>query len=134
MAHFAHIDDNNIVTQVITINNSEAPDEATGKTFIASLGLTGKWVQTSYNTFANVHLLGGIPFRKNYAGIGHKYDLARDAFIEPQPYPSWILDEETCQWKCPIPKPVNPYTPDQEEYWSYRGYVWNETNQSWDQE
>jgi len=100
MAHFAKIDENNIVEQVIVIHNDCAPDEKTGQEFIASLGFEGVWKQTSYNTVAGVHTLGGVPFRKNYAGIGHIYDEARDAFIPPKPSDSkrWVLDEETCQW------------------------------------
>jgi hypothetical protein len=141
MAHFAELDKNNIVKQVIVVHNNELLDEngneleQKGIDFCTNL-FGGNWLQTSVNTWGNTHFHGGTPFRKNYAGVGYKYDTDRDAFIQPQPYPSWILDEETCQWKCPIPYPAsnNPYTPDQEEFWLFLEdvYVWNETNQSWD--
>lgn len=94
MAHFAELDANGIVTQVIVVNNSELLDngvesESKGIAFCQSL-FGGTWVQTSYN--ANI--------RKNYAGIGYTYDEARDAFIPPKPEgDNWILDEETCNWK-----------------------------------
>jgi len=100
MAHFAKINENNIVEEVIVIHNDCAPDEKTGQEFIVSIGLEGVWKQTSYNTVAGVHTLGGVALRKNYAGIGYTYDEARDAFIPPKPSDSkrWVLDEETCQW------------------------------------
>jgi hypothetical protein len=101
MAYFAELDDDNVVLQVIAISNDDAPDpapvhsEPLGQAFIASLGLGGRWVQTSYH--------GSI--RKNYAGIGYTYDEARDAFIPPQPSPDCVLDEDTCLWVCPPPEP-----------------------------
>jgi hypothetical protein len=100
MAHFAKINENNIVEEVIVIHNDCAPNEKTGQELIASLGFEGVWKQTSYNTVAGVHTLGGVALRKNYAGIGYTYDEARDAFIPPKPSDSkqWVLDEETCQW------------------------------------
>ena len=94
MAHFAQLNDNNVVTQVIVVHNNELLDEngqeseTKGIAFCQSL-LGGNWVQTSYN--AN--------FRKNYAGIGYTYDAVRDAFISPKPEGNWVLDETTCQWK-----------------------------------
>ena len=91
MAHFAEIDSSNIVQRVIVVPDSE---EANGAAWCANL-LGGTWVQTSYN--------GRI--RKNYAGIGFTFDPVRDAFIPPKPYPSWVLDEATCQWEAPIPMP-----------------------------
>ena len=100
MAHFAQIDENNIVQQVIVVANEDTTDEngteveSIGAEFCTNL-LGGTWVQTSYN--ANM--------RKNYAGIGFTYDSMRDAFIPPQPYPSWLLVEETCQWEAPVPYP-----------------------------
>jgi hypothetical protein len=78
------------------------------------------WVQTSYNTHGGVHQLGGEPLRKNYAGIGYRYDTERDAFIPPTPYPSWKLNEDTCLWDAPI-----PYPSDNKEY------IWNEAAQEW---
>lgn len=93
MAHFAQLDESNIVTQVIVVNNNELLDngvesEAKGIAFCQSL-LGGNWVQTSYN--------GNI--RKNYAGVGNTYDLIRNAFIALKPEGDWELDEDTCQWK-----------------------------------
>lgn len=81
----------------------------------------GEWIQTSYNTMAGVHTLGGTPLRKNYASIGYTYDSIRDAFIAPQPYPSWILDEDTCCWEAPIAYPDDG-----------NAYDWNEETTSWD--
>ena len=115
MAHFAQLDENNIVTQVIVINNEDCLDkdgneyEVIGAAFCAKL-LGGDWKQTSYN--------GNL--RKNYAGIGFAYDNIRDAFIAPQPYASWILDEETCQWNAPVPYPEDG-----------KLYDWNEATVSW---
>jgi hypothetical protein len=96
MAHFARIDKNNIVIQVVVVDNEH---EDRGQEFLAEdLNLGGTWVQTSYNTFAGEHLLGGTPLRKNYAGIGYTYDSERDAFIPPKPTNDAVLDEETCLW------------------------------------
>ena len=117
MAHFAQLDSAGIVQQVIVVNNSETVDangveqESIGIAFCQSLfGADTLWKQTSYN--AN--------FRKNYAGVGYTYDAVRDAFIPPQPYPSWILDGTTCQWQAPAPYPTDGGS-----------YYWNETTQSW---
>lgn len=102
MAHFAQLNQNDQVIQVIVVNNSDIVDqtgqesEEVGIAFCQSLfGLETRWVQTSYN--------GKI--RKNYAGIGFLYDYSRDAFIPPQPYPSWVLDEALCVWIPPVPRP-----------------------------
>jgi len=103
MAHFAKLDENNIVTTVIVVDNDIATSESAGVTFINNLyGTSDTWKQTSYNTVANTHLLGGTPFRKNYAGIGYTYDADKNAFIPPKPFASWVLDDTTCQWKAPI--------------------------------
>jgi hypothetical protein len=119
MAHFAEIDSNNIVTRVLVVDNSQ---EDNGQDFLANtLGLGGTWIKTSYNTQGGVHTNGGTPFRKNYAGIGYTYDSARDAFIPPKPYNSWVLNEETCLWNAPTPMPV-------EEGKMYR---WDEDTTSW---
>ena len=102
MAHFAQIE-NNLVTQVIVVDNSDILDEqgneseVVGTQFCTDL-LGGTWVQTSYN--------GNM--RKNYAGIGDTYDTTRDAFISPQPYPSWLLDETTCRYEAPVAYPTLP--------------------------
>lgn len=94
MAYFAQLDDNNIVTQVVSISNDVVPDPApndqVGEAFLHSLGFTGRWIQTSFNS----------RIRKNPAGIGWTYDPNRDAFIEPKPSEgNWVLNEETCQWE-----------------------------------
>ncbi len=100
MAHYAFLDDNNVVTEVIVGN-----DETTGDWETYYGAIRGQsCVRTSYN--------GNIRF--NYAGIGYTYDEARDAFIPPQPYPSWVLDEETCLWVAPIPMPEGVHTWDEQ--------------------
>ena len=114
MAHFAQLDDNSVVTQVIVVHNNELLDnglesEAKGIAFCQSL-FGGTWVQTSYN--------GNI--RKNYAGIGYIYDAGRDAFIPPQPFDSWLLDEAICNWQAPIPMPTDGNL-----------YRWDEQTISW---
>jgi hypothetical protein len=115
MAHFAELDDNNIVKQVIVVHNNELLDgsgnesEQKGIDFCTNL-LGGRWVQTSYN--------GNI--RKNYAGQGYLYDPIRDAFVAPQPYPSWELDEQTCRWQPPVAYPTDGLV-----------YSWNEETLSW---
>jgi len=99
MAHFARIDNTNTVTEVLVVPDEQ---EHRGHQYLADdLGLGGTWLQTSYNTIGGVHLLGGTPLRKNYAGINYNYDQARDAFIPPQPDPNWILNEDTCLWEAP---------------------------------
>ena len=85
-----------------------------------ALGDPAGWIQTSYNTRGGEHP-EGRPLRKNYAGIGYAYDSQRDAFIPPQPYPSWTLNEDTCLWDCPVAIPTEGGP-----------FVWNETNQTWD--
>ena len=123
MAHFPQIDTDNKVIQVIVVANEYAPDEKTGQEFIASIGLDGTWVQTSYNTYGGKHLLGGIPLRKNYASIGMIYDTEKDAFIPIKLYPSYVLNEETCLWENPIPRPTPTET---------IGWAWNEDTLSWE--
>lgn len=126
MAHFAELNEDNTVKQVIVVHNNELLDdngnesEQKGINFCVNL-FGGTWVQTSYNK----------NFRKNYAGIGYIYDLTRDAFYAPQPYPSWVLDEEICVWQPPVAAPVNPYTFDQEEFWLEPVYQWDEATLSW---
>ena len=115
MAHFAQLNDENLVTQVIVVANEDTADqdgvenEAIGIEFCTNL-LGGRWVQTSYN--ANI--------RKNYAGIGYKYDATLDAFIPPQPFESWTLNEETAQWEAPTPYPDDG-----------KRYSWDEATTSW---
>jgi len=114
MSHWAKIE-NGIVTQV-TVGSNEDYDE--GYQWLVN-NLGGTWIQTSYNTIGGVHLLGGIPLRKNYAGIGDLYDPIRDAFIGPKPFDSWVLNEDTCRWEAPIPMPADDI------------YMWDELSQSW---
>ena len=122
MAHFAKLNENNVVVQVIVVANSDAPTEAKGQTFLQNLYKnTVTYKQTSYNTIAGEHKLGGTPFRKNYAAIGYTYDSTKDAFIPPKPYDSWTLDEDTCQWEAPVEKPGGDNI-----------YEWNEDTKSWD--
>jgi len=102
MAHFAKLDENNIVVYV-TVGR----DEDDGQEDVLSARTGDVYKQTSYNTFAGVHKLGGTPLRKNYAGIGYTYDEARDAFIPPKLYASWLLNETTCQWDAPIDYPTD---------------------------
>jgi hypothetical protein len=109
MSHFAHIT-NGIVDQVIVI------DQETLNT--GHWGNPIEWIQTSYNTKGGVHVLGGTPLRKNYAGIGYTYDAGRDAFIAPKPFNSWVLNETTCLWEAPVAKPEGQYS-------------WNEDTLSW---
>ena len=94
MSHFARVNAQGVVEQVIVAEQD----------YIDTLPDKTSWVQTSYNTHGNQHP-EGRPLRKNYAGIGFKYDVARDAFIPPQPYPSWVLNEDTCRWDPSIPCP-----------------------------
>ena len=98
MAHWAELDENNIVLQVVVGSNDD-PDEGY-QWLIDNLG--GTWVKTSYNTYGGKHLLGGTPFRKNYAGVGDTYDVQRDAFISPKPEGDGsIFNEQTCRWEIP---------------------------------
>jgi|TARA_R100001129_G_C5191477_1_gene210876 hypothetical protein len=123
MAHFAKLNNDNIVIDVQSVHNDTATDEAAGITFLNNLyGTSDTWKQTSYNTKGGVHLLGGTPFRKNYAGIGDTYDQTRDAFISPKPYSSWTLNETTCLWDAPVAMP------DDGKY-----YIWNEDNTNWEE-
>jgi hypothetical protein len=103
MAHFAEIDQNNKVVRVIVVPDDQ---EHRGQEFLSDdLGLGGTWLKTSYNTSGGMHLAGGIPFRKNYAGIDFTYDVQRDAFIPPQPDPFCTFNEETCLWEQPLEQP-----------------------------
>jgi len=115
MAHFAQLNEENLVTQVIVVANQDTADqdgvenEAIGIEFCTNL-LGGRWKQTSYN--------GNI--RKNYAGIGYKYDETLDAFIPPQPFASWTLNNETAQWEAPTPYPTDD-----------KRYTWDEATTAW---
>jgi hypothetical protein len=126
MAHFAKLDENNVVLQVTVINNIEmlaadgSESEMMGVAFLIRWsGGYSNWKQTSYNTIGGQHP-EGRPFRKNYAGLGYTYDSARDAFIPQQTYPSWVLNEETCQWDAPVAMPTDG-----------QRYYWDEATTSW---
>lgn len=119
MAHYAFLDQNNVVTEVI-VGKDEGEDGIDWEQYYGEFrGQVCK--RTSYNTIGGVHTNGGTPLRKNYAGIGYTYNAVRDAFIPPQPYQSWVLDDATCQWKAPVPMPTDGGR-----------YSWNETTQTWD--
>lgn len=130
MAHYAFLDENSIVTEVIVgIDETELIEGQDPETWYSNFrGQTCK--RTSYNTAAGEHRFGGTPYRKNYAGIGYSYDETRDAFIPPKPYNSWILNETTCIWESPIPYPDTLFIP--EHYQQYNSYSWNETLLDWE--
>lgn len=112
MSHFAKVE-NGVVVQVIVVEQD-----------VLDTGLFGDpaaWVQTSYNTYGGVHILGGTPMRKNYAGIGSIYDAELDAFYSPQPYASWTLNTDSCRWEAPVSMPSDDNM-----------YIWNEETLEWD--
>lgn len=115
MSHFAKLDENNIVT-FVTVGRQE--DDGLEAELCERTG--DVYRQTSYNTYGGVHALGGTPLRMNYAGIGFTYDEDRDAFIPPQPYASWVLDEDTCLWEAPVTYPTDD-----------NNYSWDENSQNW---
>ena len=127
MAHFARLNEDGIVIGVNVVNNSVITDidgveqEALGASFLKELHANEDvYKQTSYNTQGGTHSATGTAFRKNYAGVGFTYDSVRDAFIAPQPYPSWTLVEDTCLWEAPTPYPEDD-----------KMYEWNEDTTSW---
>ena len=128
MASFAKIGLNNKVIEVHSVHNDVLKDaggieqEVLGIDFLTKLTGWAVWKQTSYNTRGGVHKSGGTPFRKNHAGIGHTYDEDRDAFISPQHFNSWILNESTCQWEAPSEMPDDG-----------KRYFWNEETTNWDE-
>lgn len=116
MAHFAELDNDNVVLRVVVISNEDTSDGQTGEE-VESIGAAfcrrlfgGNWKQTSYNG----------NFRKRYAGVGYTYDSALDAFISPQPYPSWVLSPKTVDWEAPVPYPTDD-----------KSYYWDEATLSW---
>jgi len=135
MAHFAKLGVGNIVTRVTVVSNDIATTEQAGIDFLNTLHKTNDvWKQTSYNTKGGVHLLGGTPFRKNYAGVGYTYDESRDAFITPKPYQSWKLDEDTWNWKAPVAYPET-FTQDRKNEDGSDApdrYYWNEQKFRWE--
>lgn len=118
MAHYAQLLDN-VVVQVFVGRDDVVEGIDDWEAYYAPEGYTVK--QTSYNTRGGIHLLGGTPLRKNYAGIGFTYDEDRDAFIPPKPYESWVLNEDTCLWEAPLPYPDGGGE-----------YAWNEDSGSWE--
>jgi hypothetical protein len=124
MAHYCFLNKHNIVTEVIV-----GKDENEGEydwEFYYSSKRGQKCVRTSYNTRGGEHILGGTPFRKNYAGIGYTYDEERDAFIPPKPFESWVLNEDTCLWEAPVPMPEDAGTGEPPIM-----YTWDEETTNW---
>jgi hypothetical protein len=127
MASFAKIGLNNKVIEVQSVVNEVLNDsngieqESIGIDFLTKLTGWAIWKQTSYNTHGGVHDNGGIPLRKNHAGIGYIYDEDRDAFIPKKPFNSWILNEDTCLWNAPVAMPIDE-----------NKYTWNESTLTWD--
>jgi hypothetical protein len=118
MAHYAVLNMNNIVTEII-VGKNENDTNINWELYYQNIK-TQICKRTSYNTKGGVHINGGVPFRKNYAGIGYTYDNARDAFIPPKPYDSWILNEDSCLWEAPVEYPNDD-----------NQYIWNEETQNW---
>ena len=109
MSHFARVQ-NGVVVQVLVAEQG----------CIDTLSDKEDWIQTSYNTYGGVHANGGTPLRKNYAGVGFSYDKTKDAFISPQPFASWALNDDTCLWNAPIARPTDG-----------KPYSWDEASASW---
>ena len=131
MASFAKIGLNGKVIEVQSVVNEVLHDsngveqESIGVDFLTKLTGYPIWKQTSYNTVAGLHKSGGIPFRKNHAGVGYTYDETRDAFIAPKPFNSWILNEDTCIWESPVAIPT-------EQLENNQYYSWNESIINWE--
>ena len=122
MAHFAKLGTGNIIERVEVVSNDIAQTEQAGVEFLQNLYKDiSAWKQTSYNTRGGEHIMGGTPFRKNYAGIGYIYNQTKDAFIPPKPFNSWILNKDSCLWEAPV-----NYPDDGEKY------TWNEATTTWD--
>ena len=122
MAHFAKLGTGNIIERVEVVSNDIAQTEQAGVEFLQNLYKDiSAWKQTSYNTRGGEHIMGGTPFRKNYAGIGYIYNQTKDAFIPPKPFNSWILNKDSCLWEAPV-----NYPDDGERY------TWNEATTTWD--
>jgi hypothetical protein len=119
MAHYAFINSQNIVTEVI-VGKDETDTTLNWEQHYAEFRPGMICRRTSYNTSGGVHRTGGTPHRKNYAGIGYTWDPTRDAFIPPKPYPSWLLNEQTCLWDPPVAMPIDD-----------NRYYWNEATTSW---
>lgn len=118
MAHYAFLNADNVVVEVIVGRDEGEMGIDWEQHYGQFRGLVCK--RTSYNTRGGIHQKGGMPYRKNYAGIGYAYDVARDAFIPPKPYASWTLDETSCLWNAPVAMPNNG-----------KPYAWDEASLSW---
>ena len=143
MAHFAKLGANSKVITVLTLDNKDmlnadgVEDERVGQEYLQlhNNWPAEMWIQTSYNTIANTHRLGGTPFRGNYAGIGYEWDEDNQIFWTKKPFPSWVKDITTANWQSPIGSPpaLTAEQESQNEANTHRWfYVWNEDNQSWD--
>lgn len=137
MAHFAKIDESNVVLEVLRVNDEDASTEADGQSHLETHNNwpANLWIQTSYNTWANQHKLEGTPFRGNFACIGFTWDAANEIFWPPQPYASWTKDNATASWVSPAG--AEPALSDEQSQQNLDGthgwkYNWNEDNQSWD--
>lgn len=120
MAHYALLDENNVVVEVIVGKDENDENGVDWEQVYGELkGMTCK--RTSYNTKQGIHSNGGTPFRKNYAGIGFSYDFDRDAFIPPKPHSGFVINEETCDWEPPFPHPIDENT-----------YIWNDDIENWE--
>jgi hypothetical protein len=117
MAHFAQVDENNIVQRVTVVPNEQ--EHRALEHLTQDLGLEGNWIQCSYNTILGEHKNGGTPLRGNYPGQGWVYDPVLDAFFQPKPFPSWVKDTEKYIWVAPVPEPEQP------------GWEWDEESLSW---
>lgn len=116
--YFAEVDDNNVVVRVL---NVPVEQKERGHEFLSiDLGLGGRWIETCKNTWRGENLETGVPLRKNFAGPSYFYDSFRDAFIPPKPFDSWLLDEETCDWIPPTPRPE-----------AFGMWEWDEESLSW---
>lgn len=132
MSHFAELDENDRVIRVINCTQEDIVNSSL-------YGNPENWVQTSYNTRAGKHYAPNSdveddkpPLRMNYAGIGYYYDRKRDAFIPPQPYPSWVVVEETCLWEAPVPEPTRDMLLNENGENDGSWYEWNEEDKTWD--
>ena len=139
MAHFAKLDKSrNKVIAIHKVADSDSLDgdgnesEAVGQAFLENIHgwPSAKWIQTSYNTYQGSHTLGGTAFRGNYAGIGYIWDSDNNIFYKEQPYASWTLNTTKAIWEAPVPYPT---TEERNDDGTYKQYVWNESDQSWDQ-
>ena len=144
MGHFAKLNNNNEVIDIVVVNDNDftidgIEVEEIGINFLNSIFNHTNWRQTSYNTRGGIHYLpnSNTPsstqekaIRWNYAGIGYIYDEVRDVFIPPSPYASWNLNEETYKWEAPIPMPDTAIIPD--FYKRYNNYIWNEGEMNWE--